>query len=49
MYGYDRKFLQEVNQISATLLNQVLQHIRALDRPEVGGCTPEGAVLKACH
>ena len=35
MYGFDRKFLNEVNKISGTLLRQVMSHLQTLDKPEV--------------
>ncbi len=35
MYGHDPKFLHEVNKVCSTLLDQVLSHMKTLDKPEV--------------
>ena len=35
LYGYDPKFLGELKQISGTLITEILNHLKTLDKPEV--------------
>ena len=35
LYGHDRKYLAEVNKMADTLLDEVLNQLQLLDKPEV--------------
>ena len=37
LYGHDRKYLAEVDKMADTLLEEILNQLKLLDKPEVEG------------